>query len=420
MTQNQSSTPLESEYPTLRPVDIYPVHHNGQQSICLRDPQNIAKNILILPLPAFFLVSLFDGKHSILDIQESFMRQFQQLAPRKNIEEMIAQLDRELFLETNRFRQALDKIKEDFRAAPIREAAHAGTAYDADPASLRERLSGFMQDAAVKAENRVTAAERLTALIAPHIDIQRGGLCFAQAYRELARHKPSDLYVIFGTAHQSRSSLFAATAKSYATPLGAIETDADFVERFSREAPVDVFAEEVLHRDEHSIEFQAVWLRFVLGENWRGKMVPILCGSFHPFVQSGRSPREDANMAETLDLLQSLIKEYPGTVTVIAGADMSHVGKRFGSERGIPDSELDRVKREDEEVLEAMISGDAEAFYRCVEKNKDRNNLCGLSPIYMTLDVARPPVGRLLKYDRAIERDSESVVTFASASFYDR
>jgi len=175
-----------------------------------------------------------------------------------------------------------------------------------------------------------------------------------------------------------------------------------------------------LHRDEHSIEFQAVWLRFILGEEWRGKIVPILCGSFHPYVQNGCSPREDACMADTLVLLRSLIEGYPGTVTVIAGADMSHVGKRFGNEWGIPPSELERVKREDGEVLAAMLSGEAETFYRSVEKNKDRNNLCGLSPIYMTLDVVRPPSGCLLKYDQAIERDTESVVTFASAAFFDR
>jgi len=263
----------------------------------------------------------------------------------------------------------------------------------------------------------IHSQKQLKVLIAPHIDFHRGGAGFAHAYREAARCAPADLYLIFGTAHQSVHSLFILTPKDYNTPLGRMPTDTRFVEQFSREAPVDVFEEEWLHRNEHSAEFQAVWLRYILDGDWQGKIVPILCGSFHRYVQEGISPRQDPDLASCLDLLRRLVDEYPGRVALIAGVDLSHVGKRFGHEQGIPAAELARVEREDQAVLEAIQSGEAERFYARIAKNKDRNNVCGLSPIYMVLDIARPGSGRLLHYGQAVERETESVVTFASLSF---
>ena len=69
-------------------------------------------------------------------------------------------------------------------------------------------------------------------------------------------------------------------------------------------------------------------------------------------------------------------------------------------------------------MLDAIQTGEAERFYRSIENQKDCNNVCGLSPIYMCLDVVRPGRGHLLHYNQAVEPDTESVVTFASLAFY--
>ncbi len=400
------------EYPILRPVDIIPIEQNGEQSIALRDPHNIAKNVLVLQMPAFFIATMFDGEHSVADIQEAFMRRFQQIVPLKSIQAVIDRLDQELFLESETFQQAMEDLEEEFRLAPVREASHAGGAYESEPEALKQQLAGYMKEVP-----EIENTEKIRVLIAPHIDFHRGGVGFAHAYKRLVQQNPSDLYLLFGTAHQSQFSLITLTKKDFATPLGVMKTDKEFVEEFSQGVSLDLFQEEILHKNEHSVEFQAVWLRYILDEGWQGKIVPILCGSFHPFVIEGKSPHENNVAAQALDHLRNLIENYQGEVTIIVGADLSHVGKRFGNQQGIPPSELDRVEREDGEVLETMLSGDAEAFYRSVAKNKDRNNVCGLSPIYMALYVARAGEGNLLHYDRAIEQDNESVVTFASASY---
>lgn len=413
-----SEDPGGLEYPKIRPVEAIPTPDGSRKGICLRDPRQIAENILVLPPTVFFIVSQFDGTHSLRDIQEICFRQYGELIPLAKIREIAEQLDRELFLESERYEKHRLAILQAFRDALFREPAHAGTAYAGEPDSLREQLDGLLRSIRdASPDESLEDREPLSLLIAPHIDLHRGGICFAHAYRELIRRPPADLYVILGTGHQSERSPIAMTQKSYRTPLGNVETDIEFVEEFRRRVSIDIYEEELLHRDEHSIEFQTLWLRHVLGQNWRGKAVPILCGSFHPFVVKGQSPREDSRVVEIVDALRTTIADYPGRVTVIAGVDLSHVGQRFGHSRGIPPDELVRVRRDDREVVEAIQGGDAEVFYRTIEKKKDRNNVCGLSPIYLSLDVVRPSPGRLLSYDLAIETETQSVVTFASLAF---
>jgi len=407
------------QYPKIRPVEAFPVQTPEQQGICIRDPKNIATNMLVLPEAVFQMVALFDGQHSVADIQEYFLKRHQAMIPSPQIEAIIEQLDAEFYLESETYHHALETIRQAYLDAPFREAKHAGGAYESDADRLRGQLDGYLSQAEAEVStNGVTASQRMTLLIAPHIDLHRGGFCFAHAYRELARSEPSDLYVILGTAHQSLDSSFILTKKSYQTPLGLLETNTEFIERFASHIPLDPYQEELLHRDEHSIEFQAVWLKHLLGDDWKGRIVPILCGSFHSLVMKGLSPREDEQIAQSLDALRQTIESYDGTVTVIAGVDLSHVGKRFGHAAGIPPSELKRIEEDDRELLETVCAGDGELFYRTVAKKRDRNNVCGLSPIYIALDVIRPTSGRLLRYEQAIEEDTESVVSFASLSFY--
>lgn len=417
-TQTGSSFALPRT-PLLRNVEAFPIEHDGQQGYCLRDPQRIATNTLILPPAAFFIASFFNGNSSIEDIAEECTRQFQQPISTQDIESIVSRLDDELFLESEQFQHAVSVLEREYFDAPLRPAFHAGGAYEGDAPVLEKRLESLLGSIDATDDPLPADAQTLTGLVSPHIDMHRGGAGFAYAYRELKNQPPADVYVIFGTGHQCRHSLMIPTRKSYDTPLGAVPTNIELIDSFAAKTSLQLFDEEILHRDEHSVEFQAVWLRYILGPKWKGSVVPILTGSLHQFIQEGRSPRTEAIVSDSLDALRECISDIEGTVMVIAGADMSHVGKRFGHEKGIPESELERVNNEDNEILEAMRSGDAEAYFSSIEKQKDRNHVCGLSPVYMTLDIVRPQTGRILNYDRAIEEDTESVVTYSSAAFYD-
>jgi len=70
---------------------------SGQSLVCLQDSQNISDKTIFLPPPLYFIVTLFDGGHSILDIQTEFMRRFGEFLYTEKIEEIIHQLDESLF-----------------------------------------------------------------------------------------------------------------------------------------------------------------------------------------------------------------------------------------------------------------------------------------------------------------------------------
>ena len=58
---------------------------------------------------------------------------------------------------------------------------------------------------------------------------------------------------------------FALTRKDFATPDGVVVTDRALVDAITRRTTVDFFEDEWNHRGEHSVEFQVVALRQVLG-----------------------------------------------------------------------------------------------------------------------------------------------------------
>ena len=95
------------DFPKLRSVNIFPAQMSGETVVCLQDPQNISESALVLTPPLYFIVSLFDGHHSILDIQTAYMRRFGEILYSEKIQEVVQQLDENLFLEGERFEEAL-------------------------------------------------------------------------------------------------------------------------------------------------------------------------------------------------------------------------------------------------------------------------------------------------------------------------
>lgn len=99
------------DYPKLRNIDVFPVKMQGQDLICFRDPQRISENVVFLPRSAYFIVSLFDGGHSIRDIQAEYMRMFGELIYSDQIIEVMEKLDRSFLLDSDHFREYQKKSR---------------------------------------------------------------------------------------------------------------------------------------------------------------------------------------------------------------------------------------------------------------------------------------------------------------------
>src|SRR5512139_2996657 len=116
---------------------------SGETVVCLQDPQNISESALFLTPPVYFIVSLLDGQHSVLDIQTAYMRRFGEILYSEKIQEIVQQLDDNLFLEGERFEEALRQAEQRFKAAPVREAEFAGKSYENEPERLRAQIEGY-------------------------------------------------------------------------------------------------------------------------------------------------------------------------------------------------------------------------------------------------------------------------------------
>lgn len=407
------------DFPKLRNINIFPVQMSGNTLFCLQDSQNISEKALFLPPPLYFIVSLFDGQHSILDIQAEYMRRFGELLFTEKIKEVIDQLEENLFLEGDRFQEALREREESFKKALVREAVFVGKSYERDPESLKIQMEGYF-----KGENGPGFPEQkegvsgLRGIIAPHIDFQRGGFCYAYAHREIGEKNSSTCFIIFGISHTSMQHPFCLTRKDFVTPFGTLEVDHELVNAIQSQCPYNLFVDEGVHRNEHSIEFQCIFLRYLYPEPNPLKIVPILSGSFHGAIEEGISPMELKPIRQFIESLKEAISSDREKVCYIASADLSHIGLQFGDREGVGEYTLRILEEEDREMLRYVEEMDGEGFFSSISKEQDRRRICGLPAIYSMVKTIDAKEGRLLKYGQAFTPETQSVVSFASMAFY--
>jgi AmmeMemoRadiSam system protein B len=367
----------------------------------------------------YFIVSLFDGQHSILDIQAEYMRKFREFLYTEKLQEIISQLDEALFLEGEWFQEALRLKEEGFKKASFRETVFAGKSYEANPDRLRAQLGGYFEGAEGPGSlGERKSAKGLKGVVAPHIDFNRGGSCYAFAHREIWERNGLPCFVIFGTAHTPMENPFCLTRKDFVTPLGTLNVDKELVDAIQSRCPDDLFKDEGVQRSEHSIEFQSVFLRYLYPEPNSLRIVPILTGSFQEAIERGISPIEIKPIQQFIDALKEAVSSLRREVCYIASADLAHMGVQFGDRDGVNEYGLRVIAQEDQEMLEYAEKMDGEGFFSSISREKDRRKICGLPAIYSMLKILGAGEGKLLKYGQAFTPETQSVVTFASLSFY--
>src|SRR4030042_2780706 len=118
---------------------------SGQDLICLQDPLSISEKSLFIPPSLYFIVSHFDGQLSALDIQTEYMRKFGGILFSEKIQEILGQLEENLFLEGDRFNEAMKQKEGAFKNSSVREAIFAGKSYEGDPERLHVQMETYFQ-----------------------------------------------------------------------------------------------------------------------------------------------------------------------------------------------------------------------------------------------------------------------------------
>lgn len=397
-----------TERAKVRWVDVVPTTHNGMEMFLIRDPEGLAGDSLLVSRDVLFLISLMDGKKTVLDIQEAYMRAAGgALVPADRIISVIEAMDAQFLLQNDRYEGHVAALKDAYAALSCRTAFLAGRSYPDDEAGLRAFMAGMLRQGQAPG-----GKDHVKGIIAPHIDYGRGADVYRRAYRFLPVDE-NTLFVIFGTCHKPAPRVWNIALRDLRTPLGTVKGAAAVGRLLREDTLLGTYVDEWPHRNEHSIELQLPVIQSLLGHG-QFEVLSILTGSFHEYMEAGRSPSL-GEAAELAERLKELLKAHEGPCVVIAGADLAHIGAQFGDPPPLDASTLEESKQKDGALLETVTRVDAAGFFEAVRGEGDRRRICGLAPIYFLLSMLDPCGGEVVGYDQWT--DGASSVSFAGVVF---
>jgi AmmeMemoRadiSam system protein B len=406
---------MSEELPKLRNrLEAIPIRRGREVYIALRDIEGLNPETLILSPQAYFLVTLMDGSNSVVDIQAAFMRRFGDILYRENLDGLLQKLDTHFFLENEKSRGRMRQLITEFHNQPTRPAYHAGLSYENNGDDLRVQLKSFFapENGGPGDPSPIEPRRTIAGLIAPHIDLRAGGPCFAHAYKALVEANAFHTCIVLGTGHEPLPHYFALCRKDFETPLGSVVVDKEFIGEFSSRCGLDLFADEFAHRREHTIEFQALFLRLLLPEV---RIVPILCS----FGVEELEQRTD-EIQHAVQALKETIDNYSYPVCLLSSVDLAHIGPRYGDSFRPHGGTVRENNEADHRLLEIVSNADVETFATTLIRERNRRRICGLPPLYTMLKTLERTVkGELLSYDYTTVDNEGSFVTFASMVFYE-
>jgi len=262
--------------------------------------------------------------------------------------------------------------------ASVKQPEFAGQFYPAPKEELSKMIDNFL----LNATPHLVSGE-IFILISPHAGYGYSGLTAAYGYK-LIKGKPYKTILILGTSHHKAFNGAAAyTQGSFATSLGVLKIDDDFIKNLIGKDP-DIFADESAFNGEHSVEVQLPFLQKVLPSFSAsgGKIVPLIIG--------------DCSL-DTCKKIVSALKETIGAskdVLLVVSSDMYH---------GYDLKEADQV---DKLTLEMIKKMDYEGLYYSLRDTKAQ--ACGGFAVVIALKLAKE-----IGYDKVevLNHTNSAVVT---------
>ncbi|MHC4818226.1 MAG: AmmeMemoRadiSam system protein B [Planctomycetota bacterium] len=279
-------------------------------------------------------------------------------------------------------------VVKDVLASPV-----AGSWFTDDPEKLAAELQGYLD----RVEPKPLAP--LRALVLPHAGYRWSGQVAAYGVKQVAGGT-YDRVVVLGPSHRSgmENVVSVPDATHYASPLGEVALDLDFIRALRRHSVVQCIPP--VHRSEHSVHIQVPLLQQALGEF---RLVPIVVGSL------------DLETSRTFArILRGLID---AETLVVASSDFTHYGPRF-SYRPFQDDLAQNLERLDMGALKTIEKSDDEAFRSYIRKTGA--TICGRRAISVLLAVLGPDAeAHLLRYDTSgrIGGDYTNSVSYLAVAF---
>ncbi|MHC5110501.1 MAG: AmmeMemoRadiSam system protein B [Planctomycetota bacterium] len=402
--------------PRLRPVEAIQLPGNeedGWGMIALRDACGLSEVTLTVSAACLRLLALMDGERTIHEICRDFYAETGQPVSPDTVDKMIDHLETAYLLEGPTFDAFYRDLFDAYRnegVRHIRDAEGLGI-HDSDGRLFADMLAGVT----LPDPGPAAPGSTIKGIVAPHLDYPRGAPCYAMSYGAIKDRPTPGRVIILGTNHFGRSPAVVATASDFATPLGITPCDVDFLELIETRCG-DLRQYELDHAREHSIELQVAWLQHLYGAG-NFSILPFLCPD--PCGPTGTAPYDGkgVDLHDFASTLGELIASDPVDTLVIAGADLSHVGRNFGDERELDDEFLSQVGQRDANALRAYVNEGPAAFVNVVAQDFNPSRICSAGCMYAIAVALEDQPRRQLGYHQAVDRDTQTCVTCASVTF---
>ncbi len=317
----------------LRPLEVTLESRGGEEWLHLHDPAGVTPDAQIARHWGVVL-RCFDGSHDLDEITEILLAENHQIN-REWLEEFVAELDELLLLDSPESQAREDEIAAQTAAETTRPAAFAGRSYPDDPGELRAYLEEKLKLGVKRLPPIPYDLEAVRGVVTPHIDFGRGGHVEAASYLPLLTQvevsgKPFDTLVILGIAHSGVQYPFCASTQNYATPFGVAQCDQEFLGDLRALVGPKLTREQAAHRDEHSVEFSAVFCQ-MFDELRTSKIVPILCGGFWESLRTRRLPEDaEPEVAQFIAALREVTQKHEkaGKKSVLSRRSMAPTSAR--------------------------------------------------------------------------------------------
>ncbi|MEO1511896.1 MAG: AmmeMemoRadiSam system protein B, partial [Planctomycetota bacterium] len=428
--------------PRVRHLRAFPLQAKGpdgtpQNMMGLADAQQISHKMVATAPAAQMIIPHLDGTKNIDEIVAAVGKGL----TREFLEQFVAQLDDAALLfgpnhdaMVEEMRAAFDSSEilppsatADFADALVKQKLGDDVTDEAmkeqGPAELAAILDKFIEEA-LKSSERPPFEELPRAVIAPHIDYQRGWQNYANVWGRLKDAPAPDRVVILGTNHFGSSSGVCGCDKGFSSPLGTSPLDTRLLEaltaRLGEEAAGRMLANRYDHEREHSIELHMPWIHHTLASG--GREIPVFAALIHdPTVNDGQSyDGNGLDFESFVDALKGALEEVGGTTLIVSSADLSHCGVAFGDQVVINPNEdagkaeLERIVKHDREMLTMVEQAKADDLISSMSWQQNPTRWCSLGNMTAAMKLTDAESVELLNYFAAVDSQGTTLVSHAA------
>ncbi len=388
-------------------LNYIPVNYHKRVYVYIQDRLGLVKENLMIPGEVYnFLVHL-DRCDSLAQLQEVLVRENRGIIISKDeIIKTINELDKLWLLDSENYKKKKQQIVEEFTSKKVRPYVFADKSYPSDPDNLEKFIKECL-------EGKIKVLAPIKAIFAPHFEISLAKDIYGKTYGVLWGNS-YDRVVVLGVGHGLEDGLFSITDKDFDTPLGLVKNDRFAFQKLKAAGKGVVAKTDFDHKNEHSIEFQLIFLKYLLK---KFSLIPILCGSLLYFLKDYSREEFLSVAGGFIDVLRDIVTDPNKRTLVVAGVDFSHIGPKFGHEEDV--YSLKSVACEHDKILiDALLNRDIEGFWDESKRVKDKYNVCGFSALALLMEIVNYKRGEVVGYRMNIEEPTRSGVGFAGGILY--